>query len=77
MHAKFLELISSPNETSEDYFNWDYDIALIQLNTSSSEQVDVVDLPSSLYNVSEVGKIKCKAAGMRLTSFFAVRHGYL
>ena len=63
MHVNFLDLIANFNVTKEGYFNWDYDIALIQLNISSNEEVEVIDLPPPSYNVSEVGTVKCKAAG--------------
>ena len=72
MHAKFLDLIANFNVTKEGYFNWDYDIALIQLNISPNEEVEVIDLPPPSYNVSEVGTATCKAAGKLYISFSAI-----
>ena len=63
VHGKFLDLLSNFDDMDQESFSWDFNIALIQLNVSLSKEVEVIDLPPSSYNVSEVDTVKCKAAG--------------
>ncbi|XP_065069293.1 chymotrypsin-like elastase family member 1 isoform X2 [Rhopilema esculentum] len=56
--------INSDNATSQDYFNWDYDIALLKLNDSVQHDfVELAKLPEKSLEISELSNVQCKAAG--------------
>ena len=60
-------MIANFNATNQEYFNWDYDIALLKLNSSATKEVEIVKLPSHSFEVSETGSMNCKAAGKSLS----------
>ena len=64
INNKYLELITTFNATKQGYFNWDYDIALLKLNSSVTNEVEVIALPSGSLNVSNAPSLRCTAAGM-------------
>jgi len=63
INKKYLELIGTFNATKQGYFNWDYDIALLKLNSSAASDVQVIDLPSRSLNISDAPSFRCTAAG--------------
>ena len=64
IHVKYLELMANYNATNQEYFNWDYDIALLKLNSPATNDVTLIELPSGSLNVSNEPSLHCTAAGM-------------
>ncbi len=63
MYAKYLVINALFNASTAEYFNWDYDIALLQLQRDVEFPARTVSLPTKKMLVSEMQGVKCRAAG--------------